>query len=65
MAKARVGLYNVGGAALERTHRSCPKCGPGTFLAEHSDRRSCGKCGYAESKGPPSAGAKAKGGKPA
>ncbi len=37
MAKARVGLYNVKGEALERTHRSCPKCGPGTFLAEHKD----------------------------
>ncbi len=53
MAKARVGLYNVKGETLERTHRSCPKCGPGTFLAEHKDRRSCGRCGYSESKAPP------------
>jgi len=53
LAKARVGLYNVKGEALERTHRSCPKCGPGTFLAEHKDRRSCGRCGYSESKTPP------------
>jgi small subunit ribosomal protein S27Ae len=52
LAKARVGLYNVKGEALERTHRSCPKCGPGTFLAEHKDRRSCGRCGYSESKAP-------------
>jgi ubiquitin-small subunit ribosomal protein S27Ae len=59
MAKARVGLYNVKGDALERTHRSCPKCGPGTFLAEHSNRRSCGRCGYSESKTPPPAKAKA------
>ncbi|NUN11240.1 30S ribosomal protein S27ae [Candidatus Micrarchaeota archaeon] len=28
----------------------CPKCGPGTSLAEHKDRRSCGKCGYLEKK---------------
>ena len=55
MAKARVGLYDVTGAALSRTHKSCPKCGPGTFLAEHADRRSCGRCGYAESKAPPAA----------
>ena len=24
----------------------CPKCGPGTFLAKHKDRQTCGKCGY-------------------
>ncbi|VVB66673.1 30S ribosomal protein S27ae [Candidatus Gugararchaeum adminiculabundum] len=30
--------------------RSCPKCGTGVFLAEHADRRSCGKCGYFEKK---------------
>lgn len=52
MAKARIGLYTVQGDELARTHKSCPKCGPGVFLAEHGDRRSCGKCGYSESKGP-------------
>lgn len=61
MAKARVGLYSVKGDALTRTHRSCPKCGSGTFLAEHENRRSCGKCGYSESKAPPAP--KGKGGK--
>jgi ubiquitin-small subunit ribosomal protein S27Ae len=50
VAKARVGLYNAKGDALTRTHKACPKCGPGTFLAEHEDRRSCGRCGYMESK---------------
>lgn len=57
MAKARVGLYNAKGETLERTHKSCPKCGPGIFLAEHDNRRSCGKCGYSEAKaaGAPSA----------
>ncbi len=53
MAKARIGLYEVKGDTLTRTHRSCPKCGPGTFLAEHKNRRSCGRCGYAESRAPP------------
>jgi ubiquitin-small subunit ribosomal protein S27Ae len=53
MAKARVGLYEVSGDTLTRTHKSCPKCGPGIFLAEHGDRRSCGKCGYSESKSAP------------
>jgi small subunit ribosomal protein S27Ae len=50
MAKARVGLYAVKGDALTRTHKSCPKCGPGVFLAEHANRRSCGRCGYSESR---------------
>ena len=31
---------------IVRTHRICPKCGPGYFLADHYDRWSCGKCGY-------------------
>jgi small subunit ribosomal protein S27Ae len=52
MAKARVGLYEVQGETFNRTHKPCPKCGAGTFLAEHADRRSCGKCGYSESKTP-------------
>ncbi len=52
MPKGRVGLYEVGGEKLTRTHHACPKCGPGTFLAEHANRRSCGRCGYSESKGP-------------
>ncbi|WXG45034.1 MAG: 30S ribosomal protein S27ae [Promethearchaeati archaeon SRVP18_Atabeyarchaeia-1] len=38
------------GGALQRKLRSCPRCGPGTFLAEHYDRISCGKCGYSEYK---------------
>jgi ubiquitin-small subunit ribosomal protein S27Ae len=50
MAKARVGLYSTKGDQLTRTHKSCPKCGPGVFLAEHPNRRSCGKCGYSEAK---------------
>jgi ubiquitin-small subunit ribosomal protein S27Ae len=50
MAKARVGLYIAKGEQLTRTHKSCPKCGAGVFLAEHPNRRSCGKCGYSEAK---------------
>ncbi len=30
--------------------KACPKCGSGVRLAEHKDRRSCGKCGYFEKK---------------
>lgn len=31
-------------------NKSCPKCGPGVFMANHKDRLSCGKCGYTEKK---------------
>lgn len=54
MAKARVGFYEIKGDTLARTHRACPKCGPGWFLAEHANRRSCGHCGYMETKAPSS-----------
>ncbi len=30
--------------------KSCPKCGAGVRLAEHRNRRSCGRCGYFERK---------------
>ena len=40
--------YKVSGDSLERTNRSCPKCGGGVFLAKHKDRVSCGSCGYSE-----------------
>lgn len=41
-------LYDVDGDEIERTREACPKCGPGVFLADHGDRRSCGRCGYTE-----------------
>ena len=37
-------LYNAQG----KTARFCVKCGPGIFMAKHSDRLHCGKCGYTE-----------------
>ena len=40
--------YKVSGDKLERTRKSCPKCGPGMFMAQHKDRITCGKCGYTE-----------------
>ncbi len=39
-------LYDAGKAK----NKTCPKCGPGTFMAEHKDRRTCGKCGYMEKR---------------
>jgi len=31
-----------------KQRKYCPKCGPGVALAEHKNRRSCGRCGYME-----------------
>jgi small subunit ribosomal protein S27Ae len=42
--------YDSSTGVLKRTHKFCPKCGPGVFMAEHKDRYSCGKCGYMETK---------------
>jgi len=42
--------YNISGGKIERKNRSCPKCGPGVFMANHSNRLTCGKCGYMEKK---------------
>lgn len=38
--------YEVKEEKLERKAKACPRCGDGVFLAEHSDRFSCGSCGY-------------------
>lgn len=48
--KGKRGLYKVSGKVVERLRKPCPKCGPGTFLALHANRTSCGHCGYTEFK---------------
>lgn len=42
------GIYTVSGDKVERKNPTCPKCGPGVFLAVHKNRKTCGKCGYSE-----------------
>lgn len=39
-----------GGPKPYKPGRSCPKCGQGVRLGEHTDRFACGKCGYFEKK---------------
>jgi ubiquitin-small subunit ribosomal protein S27Ae len=41
-------FYKVQGDKVTRTKRDCPRCGKGTFMAEHKDRLTCGKCGFTE-----------------
>lgn len=39
--------YEVKGDRLMRKGGLCPKCGT-SLLANHKDRKTCGKCGYME-----------------
>lgn len=41
--------YTVQGNQIIRG-RTCPKCGPAVFMAEHKDRYYCGRCHYTEFK---------------
>jgi small subunit ribosomal protein S27Ae len=43
-------VYEIAGGQLKRKNKHCPKCGTGTFLANHKDRWACGKCKYTERK---------------
>jgi ubiquitin-small subunit ribosomal protein S27Ae len=38
--------YKTEGGKVVRTLKSCPRCGPATFMAKHKDREYCGRCHY-------------------
>lgn len=42
--------YKIIGGKIELTHRFCPRCGQGIFLAKSKagDRLYCGRCHYTE-----------------
>ncbi|MEM0367018.1 MAG: 30S ribosomal protein S27ae [Candidatus Nitrosocaldus sp.] len=42
--------YMVEDDRIKRVRRECPRCGRGVFMAEHSDRVTCGRCNYTEFK---------------
>jgi len=41
--------YKIEGDKVTRK-KTCPKCGPGVFMADHEKRRHCGKCNFTEFK---------------
>lgn len=43
--------YKIEGDTVIRLKKHCPRCGAGTFLAEHKGRVTCGKCKYTEFAG--------------
>ena len=47
-ANAKWSKYKIEGDELVRA-ASCPTCGPGVFLGVHSNRKTCGKCGFTAS----------------
>ena len=40
--------YKIEGDKVSRTRKICSRCGKGTFMSEHKDRHTCGKCGLTE-----------------
>jgi len=40
--------YKIEGDKASRTKKICSRCGKGTFMAQHKDRYTCGKCGLTE-----------------
>jgi len=40
--------YEVDGNTVKRKRSHCPRCGPGTMLSVHGNRKYCGRCGYTE-----------------
>jgi len=43
-------FYKIEGDQVKRLRQTCPRCGPGVFMAEHANRWACGKCGYTDFK---------------
>ena len=38
--------YKAEGDKVVRLKKECERCGDAVYMAEHSDRWTCGKCGY-------------------
>lgn len=47
-------FYKIESGKAVAQKKNCPRCGAGTFLAEHKSKDAyrvhCGKCGYSEIK---------------
>ena len=41
-------LYKIENGKIKRTNNSCPRCGPGIFVATFKNRKYCGRCGWSE-----------------
>ena len=43
-------LYKIEGNKVVRTRPTCERCGTGYFMGDHSDRYTCGHCGFTRYK---------------
>ncbi len=43
-------IYKVEGDKVTRLRPTCERCGPGFFMADHTDRYTCGHCGFTRYK---------------
>jgi small subunit ribosomal protein S27Ae len=43
-------LYKVEGEKVSRLRPTCERCGTGYFMGDHSDRYTCGHCGFTRYK---------------
>jgi len=50
--KNKGSMWQVVNGKVVDTHNSCPRCGPGVFMAKHYSRISCGRCGYTKFEAP-------------
>ena len=39
-------FYKIEDGKAVTSKKPCPRCGPGTWLAEHKGRKYCGRCSY-------------------
>jgi small subunit ribosomal protein S27Ae len=46
-------LYKLDDTTVQRLRKDCPRCGKGYFMAEHTDRQTCGHCGFTTFKPKP------------
>ncbi|MHA1865607.1 MAG: 30S ribosomal protein S27ae [Candidatus Heimdallarchaeaceae archaeon] len=42
--------YKIEGDKIVRVKKVCERCGGATYMAEHKDRWTCGKCGFTQYK---------------
>ena len=53
-------MWEIKDGKVVRTHRECPRCGSGVYMAIHYTRVSCGRCGLTRFNAPKASSKKTK-----
>jgi len=48
LTSKKYSYYKISGDSVQRLRKPCPRCGAGSFLANHRTRLYCGTCHYTE-----------------